>query len=258
MKDKLLIFTITPGRSGSKYLSTILNALQDVDATHEPEPSFAYYYPLILENKLSYQEFWNIKIDYILENYNKNIYVETSHIFSFGFVDSFIKIYPNFKIILLQRDIRDITLSFYQLNGIPGSSKKVKRHTLYPTDNNNIYLKLPLNIINIMSDYQLCYWYVLEIFYRMFLCLNKNYSVELNLDDLKDEYKITEFLNKLDIPIDNEFFINWENIKNLKINEKKEKKDFFKIPSYIQQQEEYIKDNILIKNKDKFFKKYNI
>jgi len=78
-----IILTITPGRSGTHYLTSLFSALRNVHAVHEPEPTMSSRE--FVQGELTKEEavmLINEKADSILatcKNSNASTYVETSH-----------------------------------------------------------------------------------------------------------------------------------------------------------------------------------
>jgi hypothetical protein len=105
----------------------------------------------------------NAKIPHIYSNYSdKKIYVETSHFFCKGFFEAWVSLddVPLPELIILNRNPRQVALSMYQLSTIPQRTKSGLKYYLSPTDKMN-YTRL--RNWNEMNNYQLCYWYCLEI-----------------------------------------------------------------------------------------------
>ena len=64
--DKRLIFTVTTGRSGTKYLSEILKQNKRLDVFHEPEPSFQSVFRIALRDRIVARDFMtNQKLPFI-------------------------------------------------------------------------------------------------------------------------------------------------------------------------------------------------
>lgn len=198
-----ITFTVTQGRSGSTYLAYLLSGIDGVVALHEPEPSFVSVMrccqaePSIAEAFIREKKLPAI-IDYKCEHY-----IETSHVFCKGFFEAITKndVYPN--LIILRRSARQIAKSMVGLKTIPGRTTGGVKWYLHPLD--NVYF----NIKNWekMTDYQLCYWYCMEIEARAqkYSLLTKEKGsivVNVTLDGLKyrnDLYKIISALSLGDI-----------------------------------------------------------
>jgi len=221
LNNKTLIFTITSGRTGTNYLAKILNLLESVDARHEPYPRFSTYLRKVIDNPDNALDLWSIKLSEIAKS-KSPIYVETSNVFCKGFMSTLQSLDVKFKLIVLYRNIREIALSLYCLNSIPGRTTKSLMYMLKPDD--------PICYFRIkdwekLHDYQLCYWYALEMYYH---CKRYDESwkgtVSTDIGKLKNKDILTKFLNDLDIPIDGQFWNKWEQMKNKKVNAKNNKK----------------------------------
>ena len=164
-KEKRLIFTVTPGRSGTFYLTHLLQGLPDIHAEDEAEPGFHDWLPearhdpvlaekLLIEKKLPF-----------IQAISQKTYIETSHYFSKGFVDPLVRLGINFDLILLKREPRKVAGSRFLIGG---GMKELRAGKYYPDilgpHEPNF---LPARNITAWNDYQLCYWYSLETFFRM-------------------------------------------------------------------------------------------
>ena len=93
VRNRRLVFTISPGRAGSEYLAKLLDSAENVSAFHEPLPrmnggilELALNRPL---NKTYLKRSIKIMgINRVLSRMGeKSIYVETSHMFIKSFYD---------------------------------------------------------------------------------------------------------------------------------------------------------------------------
>jgi len=212
MVDKRLVFTITSGRSGTMLLSKLLNICPNVNAKHEPEPTFsdAYYY------KRDFKEFLlEEKLPKMLKSEEK-IYIETSHIFCKWFLKPAVKLKIPFDLIYLKRDDRKTALSFYQLNDIPDRTETGKNWLLKSKDTPKEW-----------SDYQMCYWYVLEMKKIANNILKKYGSkkkiITISLKQLLVWNSFKNFLNQLNVEIPNKK--EYEKIIKKKWNIKEKRKE---------------------------------
>lgn len=160
--DVRCVFTVTTGRSGTKYLTQILALHREVISLHEPDPSFvlcmraAQADPSIASRFLTER-----KLPAIRAAASRSVYIETSHLFCKGFLDAWLDSdLPTPDLILLDRDHRATALSLERLATIPGRTESGRRWYLAP-DDPTVLLTLPG--WTALSDYQLCYWYCLEI-----------------------------------------------------------------------------------------------
>jgi hypothetical protein len=159
--ERRLIFVISTGRSGTDYLSHVLDLFQDVYAVHEPEPSFTNAFRTIAAAPHLARQFW---LDHKLPAIARSpapIYAETSHLACKGFLESGIDLGLRPTLIHLVRCYRDTARSMLALNTIPARTFNGVRFYLGPGD--RAFLPVPLAVFDRWHDYQLCYWYCLEI-----------------------------------------------------------------------------------------------
>lgn len=141
-----IILTVTTGRSGTGYLQKLFSHVPTVHAEHELS--------LLLE------PFWKKRFD-LIEETKTPIYVETSHLISKGFIEPLIEqfnVVPD--LILLSRDSRDVSLSMVALDSVPERTINGRTYLISYLDSKSL-TTLPTD--KEYTDYQLCYWYCLEI-----------------------------------------------------------------------------------------------
>lgn len=154
-----LIFTVTTGRSGTAYLWRILELVPGIASQHEVRPLFADVMREVQTNPAAAREFWiERKLPAILEC-GRPVYVETGHLFCKGFFEPLLELGHTPDLILLSRPNRQVATSLLQLGTIPGRTKGGLHWYLSPDDPG----VLTLPDWRSLSDYQLCYWYCLEI-----------------------------------------------------------------------------------------------
>jgi len=172
MQNKRFIFTVTTGRSGTGYLAFVLNQLRGVECYHEPDPNFVdCMREAQRDPEVATRFLLTKKLPYLLSHVHKPVYIETSHLNCKGVLSAWLKqkYLPPFDLILLKRDPRKVSVSMMRLNTIPGRSEGGLEWYLSPEDPSNV-TQLPN--WQKLSDYQLCYWYCLEIERRMEIYAN--------------------------------------------------------------------------------------
>ena len=163
-REKRLVFTITTGRSGTRYLAWALRGFRDVDARHEPRPRFSDAFRTVAQHPEVAAEFWlRHKLPRIAKS-PRPIYAETSHLVCKGFLESLVELGYAPDLIHLHRPPRDVALSLWRLRTVPGRTYRGVKYYLSPTD--RTFLHLPADRLAGLHDYQLCYWYCLEIAQR--------------------------------------------------------------------------------------------
>jgi len=206
LKYKRFIFTVTTGRSGSNFLTEILACLKDTCSVHEPRPRFdkvmrmTQGYPIIAEEFLSKK-----KIPAIGKRLkNKSIYVESSHLFCKGFLEPWLRIdeVPVPDLICLDRDLRKISRSLFQIGTTPGRTWHGLKYYLAPNDPDNLTL---IEGHDSLHDYQMCYWYCLEIearkkHYKALIEKHGGKCVHTSIDELKTMDGIEAVREKLSLP----------------------------------------------------------
>jgi hypothetical protein len=179
------VFTVTAGRSGTKYLQKLFALLPDTTSLHEPSPNFVHAMRHGQTNPDATVAFVrDHKLPFIAAQTAAR-YVETSHLFCKGFAESFIRLGVVPDIIVLRRPPREIARSLLRLNSVPARTGLGLRYLLQPNDPG----VLPLPGWTQMSNYQLCFWYALEVerrqlrYARIFGELGRR-VVEVRLADL--------------------------------------------------------------------------
>ncbi len=160
-RGKRLIFTVTTGRSGTTHLAFCLRLFARVDARHEPRPKFSDAFRTILARPEAAAEFWlERKLPRIARS-RKPIYAETSHAACKGFLEPLFELGYRPDLIHLVRNPRDVAASLLRLGTVPGRSYRGVKYYLGPDDPGVLHLAVPEQ--REPPDYQLCYWYCLEI-----------------------------------------------------------------------------------------------
>ncbi len=157
--SKRLIFTVTTGRSGTGYLARFLRPARRCAVFHAPAPAFEQVMRAVQANPKTALDFWRNEKLPAISAVPEPVYCETSHLFGLGFVEPLLDLGIIPDLILLTREKRAIATSLYRLETIPGRTPKALRYYLSPDDPN----VLRLDDWQGLHDYQLCFWYCLEI-----------------------------------------------------------------------------------------------
>lgn len=159
IRQRRLIFTVTTGRSGTAYLASVFGFARGVYAVHEPSPEFVKVLRAVQDNpSLARQFLIEEKLPAILEA-SADIYIETSHLACKGFFEPLLELGIIPDLIIHRRPPRDVALSMFKMGTIPGRSDKGLKFYLSPADPNT----LSRADWQSLNDYQLCYWYCLEM-----------------------------------------------------------------------------------------------
>ena len=226
LNKKRLIFTVTTGRSGTGYLATMLNTLPNIAAFHEPEPKFTHWMRALQTQPDVAIYFWLLHKLPAIARINTTYYVETSHLFGKGFFEALSVLDIPFDLILLKRKNREVAKSLFQLNVIPGRTIDGLKFLLSPNDP----VLIPLPASEVLHDYQLCYWYTLEMeargaYYAEQLDKRGGLVANLEFDEIFSDEGIKKLLNLLNIPVtDLKRTSAYQAIKHQKINDKKDMK----------------------------------
>lgn len=199
------LFTVTTGRSGSNYLTELLARCQGVVATHEPRPNFVHCMRHVqLHPDLAREFLVEDKLPAISYAARGKIYAETSHLFCKGFLEAWVQLpdVPVPDLILLNRDYRKVALSMLSLGTTPARTLRGAKWYLSPADA-TCYTQIP--DWQSLDDYQLCYWYCLEIderkrLYRELVTELGGRAVAVELTDLNSTEGFEKLRRDLALP----------------------------------------------------------
>lgn len=150
---------MTPGRSGTKLLTALLSRVLAVHAEHEPAPrANLALRPMLADRDTGLRWLAEAKLPAIADT-GADPYVETSHLYCKGFIELFFELGLRPRFIILRRDASAVARSLFQLNAIPFRTKDGRLVLLDPSDAET----LPFPGWQGAGDYELCYWYALEI-----------------------------------------------------------------------------------------------
>jgi len=116
-----LVFVISPGRSGSQFLASLLDATADGSAVHEPRPRMNGAFLRGLSEQRLAASYARRRIKLVglltaLEALSEgHTYVETSHMFVKTFYDVVLDYFPNVKVVHLRRAVPAVVRSFAEL-----------------------------------------------------------------------------------------------------------------------------------------------
>lgn len=155
-----LVFCNTTGRSGTKWLSSVLSKELEAVVKHEGSPRMVELRSG--KNSPSYKEkmeWWKEQKLPHIKKISKGLpYIDTSHLINKEFLKPLMDLGIVPDLIILRRSPREVAQSLLKLNTIPFRTRKGRRYCFNKYDD----LLLPLPIYDRLSDYQLCYWYCLE------------------------------------------------------------------------------------------------
>lgn len=202
------VFTASPGRCGTMLLAKLLGIIPGVTTQHELKPRIEdVWWRLRKEPELATQWLEAKKIPHIkrlVAQTNAHMYVDTSHLMCKGFFEAMWQMDVQFEIILLSRNAREVAKSLYDLHDVPLRTVIGRRWYLKPGDPRCIST-LPDNYYSSFTNYQLCYWYVLEMALRQahyeLLCTTSDIPVyKIRLEELLQRRHFEQLLSEMRLP----------------------------------------------------------
>jgi hypothetical protein len=162
VRRKRLILAITTGRSGTEYLARALACFRSVESAHEPKPTFGSAFRTVCAAPETAREFWLAHKLPRIARVRAPVYAETSHLACKGFLESALELGLAMTWIRLARPHREVATSLWRLATIPGRTYGGVKYYLSPLDR-GVRLALDPERVERLDDYQLCFWYSLEI-----------------------------------------------------------------------------------------------
>jgi hypothetical protein len=168
---KRLIFALSSGRSGTKHLSRIMGVLPGVASLHEPTPNFSAEMQAAQKDPTLARKFL---VEHKLPEIAKidtGIYAEVTSMWCKGLLLAWLEEpgLPTPDVVILDRDPRKIALSLFRLELTPERTLNGRQWYMGP-GTPSAHLKV--GDFSQWSDYQLCYWYAMEIEVRKTLLGN--------------------------------------------------------------------------------------
>jgi hypothetical protein len=159
LAGKKLVFTVATGRCGTAFLAEILRLVPGAVSLHEPKPEYAELLRQVQAHPELAAEFLTARKLPLLADINTAIYIETSHLFCKGFLEPLLELGIVPALIWMRRPHRAVASSMFRGGTIPGRTQKGLQFYLSPDDPG----VLPCPDWQELNDYQLCYWYCLEM-----------------------------------------------------------------------------------------------
>ncbi|MBW2329156.1 MAG: hypothetical protein JRF04_06000 [Deltaproteobacteria bacterium] len=257
IRNKRLIFTVTTGRSGTAYLTAVFSYMKGVHALHEPAPEYVTCLRQIQSQpELARKFLLEEKLPVIAAD-PAGIYVETSHLFCKGFVEPLLELDIVPDLVIHRRSMRDISLSLFKMGTIPGRTSKALRFYLSPEDQN----VLSLDNWQQLHDYQLCYWYCLEIerrarHYKDVFKKRGARVTETTLSGLKTGQGLKQLLQELDLSLKLPawlMLLRFLRNSRFKVNESKVTKKNVAVPEQLEELEQEVLHRLSAQNVDQLF-----
>lgn len=185
-------FVATSGRSGSQFLSELLNQSQDIFARHEPRPTMTG--PFLqavmtrpLEDSYEWRRLKIVAVNLALLTRGKHrLVAETSHMFIKTFWDVVLGYYTELRVIILRRDLAQVLKSCVEL-GYFGDANDYWRRWMHVPGVEGEYTEA-LAPDQHMDQYDRCIAYLLDIearLQRLRHRLRPEQRLEIDLADLR-------------------------------------------------------------------------
>lgn len=159
--SKNLVFTVTHGRTGTTFLTEAFKLFDDTLSLHEPAPNYADILPRVKQDPRHALGFLREKLARI-EQIKESHYVETSNVFGKGFLIPLMRLGIRPGLIFLNRNFRKTANSLFQRGSTPMRSRNGHHYSADPRAPGS----LPIHHPEGLSDYQLCFWGVLDAYAR--------------------------------------------------------------------------------------------
>ena len=195
-----LIFTVTAGRTGTMYLARLMETHPHVCAVHETPPAFNEMMRIVQTHPAEARRFWVERKLPAIERMcgELPVYFEASHVFCEGFFEPLVDLGYKPSLILLSRPWRDVALSRWRRGDIPGRTGAGLEYLLHPGDP----VMFPLPDWGKYTDYQLCFWHVIEIYcrqvkYAKIATAYGGHVATITLDQLRDPFRFAQMQSNL-------------------------------------------------------------
>ena len=228
---KTITITCTPGRSGTGFLQHVFALFPDFYSEHESDiPQLQGYLRRAVKDVEFGKRIWQQKFA-VINALPENRYFESSHLMNKGYIEPLLALGVVPSLIILRRNFREVATSLLRLNTVPARTKKGKKFLLQPDDAG--VWQVPA--WEKMTDYQLCYWYVLETerrsqHYARLISDKGGRVFETSVDALVNS--ADEFLNLCQFSDVNLADVEekFEAMKRSKVNDKARKKEDLSVP----------------------------
>lgn len=246
LKKKQLVFTVATGRCGTAFLAEILRLVPGAISCHEPNPEYAEVLRKVQGHPKLAREFLIERKLPVIDQEDSPIYIETSHLFCKGFLEPLIELDIVPAIIWMKRAHRDVAASMYRGGTIPGRTEKGLCFYLDPSD----FGTLPLKNSDKLHDYQLCYWYCLEIErrateYRTLYSNNGWKWGETSIGEITKRGGLRQLLEDLGLPgLPWYTWLRYFNNRRRKVNPTSKLKQQVELPDTLDEMEAEVRDQV--------------
>ncbi|RTR04418.1 hypothetical protein [Halomonas nitroreducens] len=136
----------------------------DTLSEHEPEPNYAKVFPHVKDDPRHALGFLENKLSRI-EAIAQSNYVETSNVFGKGFLVPLLRMGVKPGLVFLNRNFRETAKSLFKRGSTPMRTERGRHYSADPRAPGS----LPVFSPDKLSDYQLCFWGVLDSYYRQLM-----------------------------------------------------------------------------------------
>ncbi len=164
LRRSRMILTVTPGRSGTKLLSRILDACPGMMAEHEAAPMVNFV--LRTAQSMPLAALWWLRAEKLPAIAARlaaeppgTTYADTSHLYAKGFLEPLLQMRICPDLILLTRPARAVAQSLLAVGAVPVRSGPGRLVLVGPDDPGVVAPET----WDAWDDYQLCFWYVREM-----------------------------------------------------------------------------------------------
>jgi len=198
VQRKRLVVAVTAGRSGTTYLARLLATLPDTTSRHEAAPHYFYAMRQAQHDPDAARRFLlEYKLPTIAAAPTAR-YADISHLLCKGFFEAYLALGIVPGVVLLRRHPRAVAASWLTRRAVPGRMKHGLRLHLHPGDPG----VLPFPGWGRATDYQLCFWYALEIErrqhdYAALLQRHGGTYVDVTADELHDAPRFLQLVETL-------------------------------------------------------------
>ena len=225
-----LFFAISPGRSGSSYLSHLLNTSKDVVSFHEADPKMTAGFLSMVSDDPFHRSFEarKVKANFIKAFAEQlprgKIYCETNHMFIKTFFDVVISEFlENVEVIILRRDIAKVLKSFVELGYFSQLNENWPQWMSSPNSATSAIACIAED--SELDQYDLCIAYIIDIEARA-QRFRKEYpwikSYEVDIEELNDYESIERLFSQLKITPSKKTKASYKNKVNHKSSRKQQ------------------------------------
>lgn len=230
------------GRCGTAFFAEVLRLVPGVVSLHEPEPEYAEVLRDVQRDPEKAHNFLVDKKLPAIAAVNATTYIETSHLFCKGFLEPLLGLDIVPALLWIRRDHRAVASSMFRGGTIPGRTEKGLRFYLSPEDPG----VLELAGWQDLNDYQLCYWYCLEIerralHYRALYQSNQWFWAETSLTHITTVAGMGQVLQELQLPrLSPLGWLRYLNNRRRRVNPTDSKKQQVGLPANLEELEQQV------------------